>query len=538
MNPSTNTQVSCNGPCRKRFPPAAVNMDQATANVLLSTCRTPGLQWLCPKCHHSVNLQLSTANRDGTELPPKLWIEIFRNLDKRSMLRVRSTCRRWRDIVDQNQSLRKEFGIRFLFKTTFDEQFSPENLFPASCATLFRATIVTVDAWWPPFGAGLTELFLGNCEVALPVLLGMLKETPNLTKLTLGGINYTTAEEVEVDFRLDKLDYLASDWVFEVFRNMAPRLRRLKLSSELDEEQEAKACRLLEAVQGTLRELEGNLTPFMLKKIAGMDRLELKSLVHRGEADLAVQLSRMKLSIEELDVIADNEDLCKIGRNLAKLRKARFALKDSEPVVPSFLDEMPLLKVLHLEGIGAFLNLNLLKSAHLISLHLDQFNFTVDCLQRYLTNCPNLQVLAISNCALDSWSDIFTARFNSLRCLRLWSNWVDKDIMSVPEKLIHLTELFISDHKMTTELLVKLLLQCPRLAKLTIGLMETINDEFVGMLSRFPHLRELHIYGCPLTDKAVKLVVDSGTHLRVQLDCNNISDAAIDLLSYVMRSRE
>lgn len=232
------------------------------------------------------------------------------------------------------------------------------------------------------------------------------------------------------------------------------------------------------------------------------------------------------------------QDLCKIGRNLAKLRKARFALKDSEPVVPSFLDEMPLLKVLHLEGIGAYLNLNLLKSAHLISLHLDQFNFTVDCLQRYLTNCPNLQVLAISNCALDSWSDIFTARFNSLRCLRLWSNWVDKDIMSVPEKLIHLTELFISDHKMTTEPLVKLLLQCPRLAKLTIGLMETINDEFVGMLSRFPHLRELHIYGCPLTDKAVKLVVDSGSHLRVQLDCNNISDAAIDLLSYVMRSRE
>lgn len=308
MIPATTNEVSCNGHCCKRYRPAAVNMDPATANVLIAPFRVPGLLWLCPECHLTFNLQ-QTAKLCESDLPPELLIMVFQYLDNNSMLRVRSTCRRWKEIVDQNQSLRKELRVDFDKYITMDERFQPENLFPALLASCDECKINSVDGWWPSFGAVLTSLSLWSCKIALPTLLTMLRRTPNLNSLYLDGIEYTSVEETEADFRLEKLEYVGCEQLFDVFVIIFPKLKHLCLASKLNGGDEAKACRLITSVQGTLKHLMCYVTPFMLEQIASMKRLQLKNVVHRGKGDLAVQLSRIQITIEELSITSTTNEV-------------------------------------------------------------------------------------------------------------------------------------------------------------------------------------------------------------------------------------
>ncbi|XP_038110135.1 uncharacterized protein LOC119767013 [Culex quinquefasciatus] len=534
MNLSTTDEVPCNGPCRKRF--RALNMDQATASVLLSSGRTSGLQWLCPACHQAqtFNPQYISAIRYGTDLPPELWIMIFRYLGKRSLLQVRLTCHRWKEIVVQNQSLAKKFCVVFDGQCTMDEQFRPENLFPASRAEFCTTWIISVDGWWPSFGAGLTELCISSCRITLPVLLGMLKKTPNLTCLSLGHVESTSAEEINVDFRLEKLECLSCAMISDVYGNIFTRLRELNLEIELENGEDEKVCRVLQSVQGTLQQLDCQLTPFMMEQMASMDRLQLKKVaVRQAVGDLVVELSQIQGSIEHLVVIATVEDLCKIGRNLTKLKEISSIMVDCG--TPSFLAEMRQLKVLDLEGFEEDRwNFEQFGSATLTSLKLNKFS--ISGLQRFLTNCPNLQELQMFECVLDSWSDVFAARFESLRRLHLGSSSVLQNVMNVPAKLKCLKKLRISSCDICAEMLVELLQQCPRLEKLKLFGMSSIDDKFVGILGQFPQLRKLQIFYCAITDKSLQLIAENYSHLNVDIKSRKISDAAIKLFRYATRS--
>uniref|UniRef100_A0A1Q3EVX1 F-box domain-containing protein n=1 Tax=Culex tarsalis TaxID=7177 RepID=A0A1Q3EVX1_CULTA len=513
-------------------------MDQTTANALLSPSRTPGLQWLCPECHQTQTFTAlqRTDIRYGADLPPELWIAIFRNLDKRSLLHVRAACHRWKNIVDQNQPLRKRFCVKFVGPVTVDDRYRPESLLPAPCAEFCRAKIISVVSWWPSFGAGLTELNFDICDIALPVLLAMLKETPNLACLTLGHVESATDEELNADFRLEKLECLYCQQIFDVFGSVFTRLRELNLESQLDDIEATIVCRFFRSVQGTLKDLDCQLIPLMLEQMASMDRLRLtKVAVRLAGGDLAVQLSQIQSSIESLNVIAFNEDLSQVGRNLTKLKEITVILLDSGFVVPSFLAEMRQLKVLRLEGFAEdVLNLNPFKSATLTHLKLERFN--IDGLQAFLTNCPNLQDLELCDCLLNSWLEIFAAQFKTLRRLTIYSTKVMLNAMNVPNVLECLEELNITTCNICAEMIVELLRQCPRLAKLTLRGLDTINDEFVGVLGRFPQLKELHIYYCEITDKSLQLIAENYYHLIVKISSQKISDAAIKLLSYATRS--
>lgn len=305
METSTTEEVPCNGPCRKRFRPAAVQLDQTTSSVLLSSARASGLLWLCPECHQAFNLQ-QPVKRYESDLPPELWKMIFRNLDKRSTLRVRLTCRRWKDIVDLHQSLLKKLPIYFGKDATIDDQFQPESLFPATSARFAASRILAVGAWWLTFGARLKELSLWSCEIKLPAFLRMLRGTPNLANLSLSFNKYTFTEESQVDFRLEKLKYLYCTEVIPVFESIFPRLRTINLICKPSDE--AKACRLLNSVQGTLKVLDIDLTPFVLKQMASMNRLQLTTLILRGNDNLLVQLIRMQVAVEVLFITcATNE---------------------------------------------------------------------------------------------------------------------------------------------------------------------------------------------------------------------------------------
>ncbi|XP_038114000.1 uncharacterized protein LOC119767965 [Culex quinquefasciatus] len=533
MNSPTAVDVPCNGPCRKRFHPAAVNMDQVTASLLLTSARPAGLLWLCPECHQRGELQPRAGS--GTDLPPELWITIFRHLNTRSMLRVRSTCRRWKDIVDQNECLRKEFSVGFEGKT-MDEHFQPENLLQATQAVLFKSTITSVNGWWPLFGAELTNLHLSRCEIALPVLLGMLRHTPNLTSLGPGSINYASVEEEEIDFRLEKLEHLNCDEVFDIYEKIFPRLRKLELSYE--QEDDESVCRLLQSVQETLKFLFCDITPFMLEQMALMDRLRLtEAVVPIADGDQVVQLSRIQPTIEKFRATASNEALCKIARNLTNLKEISVVLEELENLEPTFSAEMPQLTLLHLEGLEEIsLNLKHFKGANLINLKFELFRFTKDSLRTCLTNYPNLLELELGNCSLESWSDIFEARLESLRRLSLWNVKVAQNVMNVPRNLPCLNELKLSLCNISADMLVELLLRCPRLEKLAFNVMDTIDNEFVRGLGRFPQLKQLTIHYCAITYEALELIVENHSHLIVDIRSKYIPDTTLSMLKYVTRS--
>ncbi|KAL1398585.1 hypothetical protein pipiens_008843 [Culex pipiens pipiens] len=235
MDLTPANEVRCNGPCRKWFHPATVNLDQTVADVLrTSNGKSSGLWWFCPECRQTVDLPLPYV----TDLPTELLIMIFQHLDVDSLLEVRSTCHRWKDIVDQSYSLRKEFVVAFKRKVTMDETFQPENLLPASRTRLNHSKIICVETWWPAFGAALTELSLYHCEIGLSVLLGMLREAPNLISLSLYGIEYSSVEEIEANFRLEKLEVLSCNRLFDIFRSIFPRLRVMDLAFDVSGEEE------------------------------------------------------------------------------------------------------------------------------------------------------------------------------------------------------------------------------------------------------------------------------------------------------------
>uniref|UniRef100_A0A8D8FQZ3 (northern house mosquito) hypothetical protein n=1 Tax=Culex pipiens TaxID=7175 RepID=A0A8D8FQZ3_CULPI len=521
MDTSTTDKVPCNGPCRKRFRPAAVRLDQATSSVLLSSARASGLLWLCPECHQAFNLQ-QPVKRYESDLPPELWIMIFRNLDKRSTLRVRLTCRRWKDIVDLDQSLLKKLPLDFGKDATIDDRFQPENLFPATSVRFSASRILAVGAWWLTFGARLTELSVGSCEIKLPAFLQMLRGTPNLANLSLCFNKYTSTEESQVDFRLEKLEYLDCTEVIPVFESIFPRLRTILLIRKPDDE--AKACRLLNSVQGTLKVLDIDLTPFVLKQMASMNRLQLTTLILHGNDNLIVQLSRTQVAVEVLFITAaTNEALCKIGRNLTKLKDLAVNMNDTGTVVPTFLDQMPQLKRLNLIGtqysiVNQHLHFEGLKGENLTHLYLSSFHTIGDCLQNFLKKCPNLQDLEMRSCSVSS-------------CLTIQPHNTAANSHGA------LKTLLMECCQIPTETLIRFLLQCSRVENLLLFDVDAVNDQLIGTLNRLSQLKELAVCDCPVTDKSVEFIVENCSHVVVQISCEQISKLAMKLLDQVMRTR-
>ncbi|XP_039432681.1 uncharacterized protein LOC120415277 [Culex pipiens pallens] len=483
-----------------------------------SSGRDSGLRWLCPQCRQPDGpLRLA-------ELPPELWITIFRHLDNLSMLEVRSTCHRWKDIVDLNLCLRQNFNIEFERNFTMDQRYYPGNLFPAPSASLRDAKIITVDAWWPSFGPGLTVLSLGGCEIALPTLLGMLKETANLTELILVGIKYTSVEEIKVDFRLEKLRDLSCESVFDVFIDIFPRLRYLNLTT-MSEHEEDRACRLLQSVQSTLTELTCYFSPSMLERIASMSQLYPTHVFHLGEKKTVVQLCQIKMfqeSIEDFCVTADNAALCEIGRNLRKLKSLRVDIESDETTfVPSFLAEMTRLSRLYLFGKPAdntqLVNFGRFRSPNLANLHLYFLRIVAGSLHSYLSQCPNIQAINMVNCVVDSWADIFAPRFASLRRLYLEQITATQNGASIPNLACNLQELRISKSGIPIQVLIQFILRCPQLEILNFYFMENITDELVLVLDRLPKLRKFSIYKGALTDISVDFIIEKCPRLVVDI---------------------
>ncbi|KAL9704760.1 hypothetical protein quinque_008278 [Culex quinquefasciatus] len=423
MDLSLANVIPCNGPCRKRFHPATVNLDQTVADVLrTSNGKSSGLWWFCPECRQTVDLPLHYVTDLSAEM-----------LD---------------------------------------------------CTTLNESKIICVESWWPAFGAALTDLSLYHCEIGLPVLLGMLRATPNLISLSLDITEYNSDEVIGADFRLEKLKSLFCRRVLDIFGDIFPRLRKVEflLVEDDDNDEEMAACLLMRSVQGTLKNFKCYLTQFIVDQICSMDQLKLETADDLPDSDLAVQLSQMQPSIRVLSChAADNEDLIDIGKNLKNLEELTAIMPPAEEyeeiLVPSFLTEMPQLKKLTLVAEkDLYLNFERIK-------------------------CSNLSYLSLG-------------RLNTLKKLKIGS-------CHIP-----------------TKKLAELVLRCPNLEKLELAPLKAVDDEFVSILDKMPQLKELEIMACPITDKSVEFITENCSHLLVTIRCDQVSSVAKKLLNCVTRKQE
>ncbi|XP_039439144.1 uncharacterized protein LOC120420222 [Culex pipiens pallens] len=327
------------------------------------------------------------------DLPPELWEQIFAHLNGQTLLSARLVCHRWRAIADRKRSLWAKMRHRFHYGLQLDEQFARDRWTPATSIRLNGSKILLVESsWWVPLGERLTDINLLCCKVTLETLLGMLRRTPNLERLSLYMVLVDCEEEPVGDFQLLKMRefHVRADSTFGVFGEVFPRLSSLIL--ELGCSGQEQSCRLIQLVQGTLKRLRFRATKYLALNMSLMNRLQLQHLNVVGSYEVAaLYLCHVQPSIEELimpKVDAPNSMLCLIGTKLPRLRQLETGLAEVETILtPSFLATMPHLKKLSLTASlnKQLINFTQYKCTNLNELYLNCLQPVENSLQAFLS---------------------------------------------------------------------------------------------------------------------------------------------------------
>lgn len=245
-------------------------------------------------------------------LPAEIWQSVFRHLAEADLLRVRSTCRRWRDMLEGCTALREKFLPRFPKGVLIDGNYAPQFLFPAASNIFFgNARIFEVGSWWTRIGPGLTEINFCECKCVLGALLAMLRETPNLKETSWNDVMLDTVEGCsEVDFRLNQMEKFIFKGdrdakVLSVMEKLCPNLKILLINSdELSDADMGRAVSFVTSVQKTLETLQITVTDSAMEQLLKLDQLSLKQLLLDGDEitdkSVAVDLCRQIPSIKGL----------------------------------------------------------------------------------------------------------------------------------------------------------------------------------------------------------------------------------------------
>lgn len=456
-------------------------------------------------------------------LPTELLEMIFRTLDKKSLLRIRLTCRRWREIVDRKVSLQNRFGIVFPRGLVMNRKFRPENLFPAIFALLQQNKIIRIGLWWPSFGERLTTLFIWNCEISLPTFLEMLRYTPNLSELDMRGAIYTSTDEPRTaDFKLHKLHTLDVGFTaraFDVYSKIFPSLTSLIAPKRLNNAHQLESCHLIRSVQTTLEKLAIRFTPFVLDQMSSMDQLRLRTVFLSGESNNAVMLSRIQPSIEQLFVLdhsLTSAQICETGRNLPNLKKIDTTVDLDGTSTASFLANMVQLTHLRIQGVRSpSLNFCGHKTPKLRALDLKTFDLAQNCLQSYLKYCQNLRILRLESCTVHSWSEILSDELpSSLRHLTLRKIHVLENRAIFTHRTFNFENVSIGSCNVSASWIIQLVKLCPQIDYLYIN--ETcVDDATVEEICRQARrLRVLCLHNCNITDVSVEPMVEHCSELR------------------------
>uniref|UniRef100_A0A8D8BJC5 (northern house mosquito) hypothetical protein n=1 Tax=Culex pipiens TaxID=7175 RepID=A0A8D8BJC5_CULPI len=213
--------------------------------------------------------------------PPEVWAQIFQHLDVPALKQVRQTCSYLKATVDENSCFMGQVRLKLPETTTLDRFFGVDV--PARSVLLRSSRVEAVELWWPRVGRWLYDLQLERCRMSVSTLVGMLRATPQLKRLTLKTVEFSTGVVGE-GFRLDKLEELVVDCPDEsgvtldllpAFGSGCPRLKSFTyLYPKHPEVDQLKVVDFLKQVQGTIEEVKLFYSEFVMDAIAEMERMD------------------------------------------------------------------------------------------------------------------------------------------------------------------------------------------------------------------------------------------------------------------------
>lgn len=332
-------------------------------------------------------------------------------------------------------------------------------------------------------------LALRECSMTVAVLFGVLKQTPNLEWLDLEDVALTGS--CKPDFRMEKLESFNMDNpgdidvpltflddLGEVFTGL--KLFRLLRNVITSDEVYGSVIKIVEAQQNTLESLElcnGNF----LEALCRMEKLRLKWLScfidFKSDSHWDI-FCRKQQQLEKLLIMAkDYSTICDVAQKLPNLKKLPLDIMSGSITKADFLNEMPNLEKIDINGHLNGLDFRSAASPKLTLFHM--VNATAKKLVQYLQKSPNLSVLNIHECVLIGDSE-HPARFQYLK------------------------ELVLSKCKLPPNVLMALCCQNPQLEQLQLRFLSTLTDEmFLKICKELPRLRFLALVSCALLTDAV-----------------------------------
>ncbi|XP_039439147.1 uncharacterized protein LOC120420224 [Culex pipiens pallens] len=461
-------------------------------------------------------------------LPAKLWCRVFQYLTVVQLRRVRLTCANWKRLVDGDPALMERVTLRFPNGTNIDAKFRPKCVPPAARGAKFYACkISTVEPWWPEIGRNLTGLSVERCFVPISTLLDMLRRTPNLKRLVLDGVKHPPIfASTVVDFQLEQLEELtlvnvADPELLNLFCKLRSPLKKLAFNSAVESSSKPSPETLIRAVQdteGTLEELRAPFDAPLMEALPTMRRLRLKRAAYSWGRGVAPILGFCKLqpALEELDISelsATDLTFNEIATLLPNLRRLSVRFEwESTALVPSFLDAIPQLQAvsmegpLHFKGTQKITKLGTFHCPALLEFRLNSFTIPLGDMCQFFTNNPQITSVTLDQCKFGRWTDLLGAlkRLPNLQRLKLhkvWTpNWNDPAELDASNlKYLELTFMDIPEAA-----LIKLLSYLPKLEQLDAQFVKFLNDRVVHKFcQRLPKLTKLTIRKCPISDTSL-----------------------------------
>lgn len=521
--------VVCNGPCRQSVPALC-----AVTSGLILTCDAEHQYWFCDHCQ--LNLCTMSAKRssspesagsrqvvkrfddhlDLSVLPAEMWTAVFLDLSPCHLLQVRLTCRLWKNIVDSCGTLLAKLTVTFPKKLIIEPDYIPVHLPSVPKAHFESCKINSMGSWWPQFAQGLTEVVFSSCKVALPDLLGMLRNTPNIKCLEVSDYDETKESPTAADFRLDKVEKLELDGrnitqLSEVFLDVCRNLKSLKITWNFygnhdDHVQPLKMAKFVNDLRNTLTELYINCSDEIMAELLKLDGLKLKKAAFLFEPvlyKLLVQFYEKYPALEYLDIhscvdfgFIDEKDRNEMIRLLPELKHLSINVGPYFCVNLAFLAKYTKLQSIALygyqeENISAYeLELPDGGLPNLRELYFEGIYFPGKRLQQFLAKTPNVHTLLIEcECLFDCWSD-FLAAIGTLKLLRKLSiNFIDiKKPSRCPFNCLPTVNFLNANLGGMSPSLANIVLDiCPKLRDFHANLRSTdssINDEVLRVICR------------------------------------------------------
>ncbi|XP_001869594.2 uncharacterized protein LOC6053529 [Culex quinquefasciatus] len=503
-----------------------------------------------PPAYDSVVRDAAAAG--PAKFPPKVWTNIFQKLTATQLANARLVCRRWNQIIGHSPTLVDKMVLTFPRGTVLTNNCAPIQTLTSSTklrhtrAAFRELTIVGAATWWPSIGQNLHTLTLIDCKVSIDMLLEMLKATPALKRLSLTcGESLFFRTLPEVTFTLQYLEHLTLAnirhvEILDIFKQICPLLKTLKLPGEnRNDEFVVAAIRFIWAAQNTLEELElagepGELWDRISEAI-GMQLRRVKVVSGALDEMRLARLCETFPTVEGLMTptsrVADKV-LTTIGANLCKLKYLDVTLSSSDsPDDLSFLKSMPELRTLSLRSAFPAVGFGNLKHPNLESLSLRGVEQ-----RHWFTHFPNLRSVALTDCTVDSWSDLFVPLVTQLKKLAHLS-LVGIKVRNAgseyfPDYLGQLATLRLAGCDLSKDSLIMLFTLCPRLTRLFLKDMAGVDDEVTLAICQYVReLQEIRVVGCAgLTDQFMEYLWNYYEELEVVevVDCVNISKEALE----------